>query len=52
MAGRKKWSSEEKAKIVDEADKMSDSEFDRLATEIFRGHRKTAAELVSEERDR
>lgn len=46
------FAGEEMARIAGEADKMSDAEFDRLAAEILRGHRKTAAELVSEERDR
>ena len=46
------FAGEEMARIAVEADKMSDAEFDRLAGEILRRHRKTAAELVSEERDR
>lgn len=39
------------AKAVNEASRMSDGEFDRLAAEIFRGP-KSAAELVGEGRER
>ncbi len=45
------FASDELEKIVKEAGKMSDAEFDRLAAEIFRGSR-TAAELVGEGRER
>jgi len=37
--------------IVEEAEKISDAEFDRLAAEVFKGP-KTAAELVGEGRER
>lgn len=45
------FASDELAKILKEADKMSDKEFVKLAEEIFKGA-KTAAELVAEGRDR
>jgi len=45
------FADEEMEGIVKEAGKMSDAEFDQLATEIFRGP-KTAAELVGEGRER
>ncbi|MHB8567874.1 MAG: ribbon-helix-helix domain-containing protein [Nitrososphaerales archaeon] len=37
--------------IVKEAAKMSDTEFNKLAEQIFKG-RKSAAEIVAEERER
>ena len=37
--------------IIEEAEKMSDDEFDRLAAEVFGGPR-SAAELVGEGRER
>jgi Arc/MetJ-type ribon-helix-helix transcriptional regulator len=45
------FATEDIAEIVREAEGISDSAFDRLAAEAFRGKR-TAAELVAEGRER
>ncbi len=45
------FAGEELEEIVEEADKISDADFDQLAAEVFKGPR-TAAELVGEGRER
>ncbi len=45
------FASDDIKKIAEEASKMSDENFDRLAAKIFRGS-KTAAQLVGEGRER
>jgi Arc/MetJ-type ribon-helix-helix transcriptional regulator len=45
------FAEDEMEEIVRGASRISDSEFDKVAAGIFRG-RKTAAELVSEQRER
>ena len=46
------FADEELSEIVNQADKMSDAEFEKLAAEVFRGGKKSAAQLVSEGRER
>jgi Arc/MetJ-type ribon-helix-helix transcriptional regulator len=45
------FADEETGDLVEEASKMTDTEFDRLAAEVFGGE-STAAELVGEGRER
>ena len=45
------FAEEDLEEAIEEADKMSDGELERLASEIFKG-KKTAAELVAEGRER
>jgi len=45
------FAADDMREIVEEAEKISDQEFEHLASEVFRG-KKTAAELVGEGRER
>jgi Arc/MetJ-type ribon-helix-helix transcriptional regulator len=46
------FAEDEIQEALKQADEMSEAEFERLASEVFKGHRKTAAKLVAEGRDR
>lgn len=46
------FAEDEIEEAVKEADEMSEAEFERLASQVFKGHKKTAAQLVAEGRER
>lgn len=46
------FAGDELQEALKQADEMSEAEFEHLASEVFKGHRKTAAQLVAEGRDR
>ena len=46
------FAGDELQEALKQANEMSEAEFERVASQIFRGHEKKAAQLVAEGRDR